>query len=116
MKKDHTFNRIEPLFEKIEDYGKASFALYRLKAISKTAEVISTFVSRATVVIVLSMFLIFASIGLALLLGDLLGKSYLGFFCISAFYMVLGGVLYFFLHKGIKQKISNSIISEIFNK
>lgn len=111
---ENTLNHIKPLFEKIEIYGKTSFELYRLKTIKKTADVISTFVSRATVVIVLSMFLIFASIGLALWLGDLLGEAYLGFFCVAAFYMVLGGVLFYFLHGFIKRKISNSVISEIF--
>ncbi len=113
---ENTFDRIEPLVEKIEGYGKTSFELYKLKTISKTAEVISTFVSRGAVVIVLSMFLVFASIGSALWLGDLLDKPYLGFFCVAAFYMVLGGVLFFFLHKVIKRKVSNSIILEIFKE
>ena len=113
---ESTFNRMEPLFEKIEDYGKTSFKLYKLKTISKTAEVVSTFVSRGAVVIVVSMFLVFASIGLALWLGDLFGKPYLGFFCVATFYMVLGVVLFYMLHKFIKRKVSNSIISEVFNK
>lgn len=113
---ENTFNHIEPLFEKIEVYGKTSFELYRLKTINKTAEVVSTFVSRGAVVIVLSMFLLFASIGLALWLGDLLGEPYLGFLCVAAFYIVLGGVLFYLLHNFIKRKVSNSIISEVFNK
>lgn len=113
---ENTFNRIESLVEKTENYGKTSFELYRLKTISKTAEVISTFVSRGAVVLVLFMFLVFASFGLSLWLGEILGKSYLGFLCVAAFYIVLGVVLYFVLHRLIKRKISNSIISEIFNK
>lgn len=107
---------LEPLFDRAEDYAKTSFELYKLKTISKTAEVVSTFVSRGAVVIVLSMFLVFASIGLSLWLGDLLGKTYLGFLCVAAFYLVLGGVIYHLLHKCIKKQISNSIISEVFNK
>ena len=112
----NTINSMESLFERVEDFGKTSFELYKLKTISKTTEVVSTFVSRGSVVIVLSMFLIFVSIGLALWLGDLLGKPYLGFFCVAAFYIVLGGVLYYFLHQYIKKQVSNSIISEVFNK
>jgi len=107
---------MESLFERVEDFGKTSFELYKLKTISKTTEVVSTFVSRGSVVIVLSMFLIFVSIGLALWLGDLFGKPYLGFFCVAAFYIVLGGVLYYFLHQYIKKQVSNSIISEVFSK
>jgi len=107
---------MESLFERVEDFGKTSFELYKLKTISKTTEVVSTFVSRGSVVIVLSMFLIFVSIGLALWIGDLFGKPYLGFFCVAAFYIVLGGVLYYFLHQYIKKQVSNSIISEVFSK
>ncbi|PIZ06416.1 MAG: hypothetical protein COY57_02090 [Flavobacteriales bacterium CG_4_10_14_0_8_um_filter_32_5] len=112
----NTINSMESLFERVEDFGKTSFELYKLKTISKTTEVVSTFVSRGSVVIVLSMFLIFVSIGLALWLGDLFGKPYLGFFCVAAFYIVLGGVLYYFLHQYIKKQVSNSIISEVFSK
>jgi len=107
---------MESLFERVEDFGKTSFELYKLKTISKTTEVVSTFVSRGSVVIVLSMFLIFVSIGLALWIGDLFGKPYLGFFCVAVFYIVLGGVLYYFLHQYIKKQVSNSIISEVFSK
>lgn len=113
---ENAFDNIEPLFEKIENYGKTSLELYKLKTINKTTSVASTLVSRGTVVVVLLMFLLFASIGLALWLGDILGKPYLGFLCVATFYVLLGGVLYFFLHNFIKRKVSNSIISEIFNK
>lgn len=113
---ENTIDRIKTLFEKFEDYGKTSFELYRLKTISKTAGVISTFVSRGAVVFVLLMFLIFASFGLALWLGEILGKPYLGFLCVATFYMVLRVIIFYLLHNFIKRKISNSIISEIFNK
>lgn len=109
-------NRLEHLFEKVEDYGKTSFELYKLKSISKSTEVISTFVSRGAFAIVLSMFLIFASIALALWLGELLGKSYYGFLSVAGLYILLGVIIYFVLHKAIKRKVSNSIISEIFNQ
>lgn len=106
---------IEPLFERAEEYGKTSLELFKLKASYKTANVISTLVSRGTVVIVLSMFSVFANIGVAVWLGDLLGKSYYGFFCVAGFYGVAGGVIYFFMHNYIKKSISNTIISQLLN-
>ncbi len=113
---ENTLNRMESLFERVEEFGKTSFELYKLKTISITAEVVSTFISRGLVIIVASMFLVLGSIGLALWLGDLLGKSYLGFLCVSFFYIILGVVLFYFLHNAIKRKVSNSIISQVFNK
>lgn len=106
---------IEPLFERAEAYGKTSLELIKLKALNKTTEVVSSGVSHGIVVIVISLFLIFSSIGVAIWLGDLLGKSYYGFFCVAGFYGILGVVLYFFMHKWIKKRISNSLVLQLFN-
>lgn len=106
---------IEPLFERAEAYGKTSLELIKLKALDKTTEVVSTGVSRGIVVIVVSMFLVLSSIGGALWLGDLLGKSYYGFFCVAGFYGILGVVLYAFMHKWIKKCVSNSLILQLLN-
>ncbi|PJA06140.1 MAG: hypothetical protein COX70_10215 [Flavobacteriales bacterium CG_4_10_14_0_2_um_filter_32_8] len=106
---------LEPLFEKAEAYGKISYELYKLKTLNKSAAVVSTFVSRGSVVLALVIFMVFANIGLALLVGDLLGKLYLGFFCMAGFYVLLGGFIYFFMNNYIKRTVSNVIISEVLN-
>ena len=106
---------IEPLFERAEAYGKTSYELFKLKALDRTAAVVSTVVSRGAVLIVLSMCIMISNIGAALWLGDLLGKSYDGFFCVAGFYGIIGGVLYFFMHNRIKKSVSNSIISQLLN-
>lgn len=106
---------IEPLFERAEAYGKTSLELIKLKALNKTTEVVSTGVSRSIVVFVVSMFLILSSVGGALWLGDLLGKSYYGFFCVAGFYGILGVVIYAFMHKWIKKCVSNSLILQLLN-
>jgi hypothetical protein len=112
---ENTVNRKETLFEQIEEFAITSFELYKLKTISKTVEIISSFVTRGLVVLVVSVSLIFASIGAAFWIGDELGKSYLGFFCVAIFYMMLGVFLLFVFNKLVKRKIGNSIIADIFN-
>ena len=87
-------NLIEPLLERAEEYGKTSYELLKLKALDKTADVASTLISRAAVVLVLSIFIVLVNIGLSLWLGDVLGKSYYGFFCVAGFYVIIGIVLY----------------------
>lgn len=106
---------IEPLFEKAEQYGKTSLELIKLKAIDKSSQIAGTFISRTLAVLVFSMFLIVATIGVALWLGDLLGKSYYGFFCVAAFYLIIGSVIFFMMHNKIKNKVSNSIITQSLN-
>lgn len=113
MENQTTF--VEPLFERAEEYGKTSYELFKLKTVDKTAGIASTFISRSVAILVLSMFIIIASIGIALWLGDLLGKSYYGFFFVAGFYGIVGGVLYFLMNNWIKKRVSNSIISQMLN-
>jgi hypothetical protein len=111
MEQSKTF--IEPLFAKAESYGKTSLRLIKLKAIDKISNLISAIVSNAILVFVLSFFVVSANIGLALWLGDILGKSYYGFFCVAGLYGLIGGIYYFIIQNKIKQSIRNSIISEM---
>lgn len=106
-------NYIEPLIERAENYGKTSLELIKLKTVEKTADVVSTSVSRGAAILFLTMFTVIINIGIALWLGDVLGKSYYGFFCVAGFYGIVGGVLYFFMHNWIKERVSNSLISQM---
>jgi hypothetical protein len=112
---ESTKDLIEPLIERAEEYGRTSLELLKLNTVDKTSDVVSTLISRGSVVLVLTMFTVMINIGIALWLGDLLGKTYYGFFCVSVFYLVIGSILYFFMHNTIKRKISNSIISQLLN-
>lgn len=106
---------IEPLFERAEAYGKTSYELVKLKVLDKTVGMVSTLVSRGMFALVFSMFIFITTIGVALWIGDLLGKSYYGFFCVAGFYGIIGVVLYFITHRWMKNRISNSIILQMLN-
>lgn len=105
----------EPLFERAESLGKTSYELFKLKTIDKSVGVISTYISRRIAVFVLSLFIVFVSIGASLWLGDLLGKTYYGFFCVGGFYGIVACIIYFFMHNWIKKCVGNSIIKQMFN-
>ena len=107
-------NLIEPLFEKIEEYGKTSFELIKLKSLDKTVKVTSTLISRLILVIVLSFFALTLNIAVALWLGDILGKGYYGFLVVASFYAFVGIIL-LFIHPLIKTRVSNSIVKLMLN-
>jgi len=115
MKAMEENNFIEPLLERAEEYGRTSYELFRLRTIGKISEAVSTVASRGLVIFVISMFIILGNIGAALWLGDILGKSYYGFFCVAGFYAIVGGILYFWMHNYIKRRVSDSIISQMLN-
>lgn len=108
-------SKIEALFESVEIYSKTTFELSRLKALETTTQVATSFVSRLSVIIIFSLFTIVLNIGIALLLGEMFGKFYYGFFIVAAFYFVAGVIMHFFFHKWIKKSVSDIIITQVLN-
>jgi len=103
---------IETLFEKAEAYTKTTYELSKLKSLETSTRVATSLISRLSVIIMLSLFALVLNIGIALLLGEMLGKSYYGFFIVAAFYLVAGIVLHFFLLKWIKKPLSDLMITQ----
>ncbi|MDO9038235.1 MAG: hypothetical protein Q7U59_07800 [Lutibacter sp.] len=102
----------ETLFDKTENFGKTTYEISKLKALETTTVVATSVVARISVILMISMFLLVFNIGVALYLGELLGKFYYGFFIVAAFYLIAGLILHFFLHKRIEITLSNLIISQ----
>jgi hypothetical protein len=104
---------IESLLERATEYGKSSFELVKLKALDKTSDVVSSIVPHSVVIAVIGSFLLFLNLGLAFWFGEILGKTWMGFFVIAAFYGIIAIVLHFFMHKWLKKVICNYIIKQM---
>jgi len=104
---------VEALFGKAERYGKTSIELLKLNAIDKSADVVSSLAAKLAVTIAVAMFVLIVNIGIALWLGELLGKTYYGFFVTSAFYAIVALLIYVFQKQWIIEPISNSVISQL---
>jgi hypothetical protein len=107
-------NSLDSLLDSAEEYGKTSIELLKLKTLDKTSDVASTIISRAIAIFILFMFFLIITIGIAIWLGEIIGKYSYGFFIVAAFYGLTGIILFFFMHKKIKTLINNSIIKQIF--
>lgn len=103
---------IKTLFEKAEHYTKTSVELYKLKAIDKSADVFSALIARLSVLLFITLFFLILNIGVALWLGELLGKTFYGFFIVSGFYALCGIVLYLFRNRWVANPLRNSIITQ----
>lgn len=106
-------NSIESLFESVEAYGKTTLELAKLKALESASHVATSLVSRLMMGLVIILFVFVLNIGIALLIGDYLGKTYYGFFIVAAFYLIVGLITHFMLNNWIKKAVSNSIINSI---
>jgi hypothetical protein len=103
----------ESLIEKGEQYGKTTIELLKLKTLDKSADVVSNLVSWLIVVIFAVLFFLILNIGVALWIGELLGKSYYGFFVVSGFYALLALVFGIFRKQLIKLPVNETIINQV---
>jgi hypothetical protein len=105
-------SHIETLFERTEHYTRTSVELYKLKAIDKSADVLSTLVARIAVAAFVILFFLILNIGVALWLGELLGRSCYGFFTVAGFYALAGIAIYVFRRRWIETPLRNAIITQ----
>jgi len=104
---------VEDLLERAQAYTKTSLQLFKLKATDKLAEIISNLASGFVIVVILALFFVNLNIAIALLLGDLFGKTWLGFILVSGLYACIGFIVYSFRNQWIKRPVCNSIIHEL---
>ncbi|MGM5469600.1 hypothetical protein ACS386_04935 [Flavobacteriaceae bacterium LMO-SS05] len=110
---ENTATSIEMLYEKAKKYTQTSLDLLKLNTVDKTADVLSSLTSRVFIAMAVAMFTMFINIGISLFIGKLLNEYYLGFFMVSAFYLILAAVLYFFKDKLIETPLANLIIAKL---
>ena len=110
----HT-NSVEALFEKTGDYLETRIELLKLQAVNTTSEITSSVVSRLVIVLIIGLITIILNTGIAIWLGDVLGKMYYGFFIVGGFYVIVALLLYAFRHKWIKGPVSDMLIKKMLN-
>jgi len=104
---------VELLFEKAEDYGKLSLELFRLNTIDKSADIISSLAVRLAIFVFIGMFTLLITVGIALWIGEQLGKSYYGFFIIAGCYAIIAMLLYIFRYPWVEAPIRHTVVSQM---
>ena len=112
MSKQPTVTLIESLFSQSKDYVDSRLELFKLKMIDKSTTVASSIISVLALFLVFFIFFIVLNIGIALLIGDLLGKAYLGFLILAAFYAIVGFILASRRNKIFKAPVTKIIIGK----
>lgn len=108
-----TTNSIESLFESVEAYGKTTYELSKLKALDATTTVASSLISRLVIMMLATLFVFVLSTGIALMIGEMMGKTYYGFFTVAVFYLLVLIIAHFTLDNVVKKSITNLIISQL---
>jgi len=106
-------NLFDILVEKIERYFSITVELTKLKSLEKSAIIVSFILSRLALILMLSFFILFCSLGLAVYLGELCGKIYYGFFIVSAVFLVLALLVHLVLFKLLLKPVSKVFIEKL---
>jgi hypothetical protein len=112
MNKQPTLTLIESIFTQSKDYIDNRLELYKLKMIDKSSGVASSIISGIVLFVIFFIFFVVLNIGIALLIGDLVGKSYWGFLILAVFYAIVGLFLFLKRDKIFKTPVTKLIIGK----
>lgn len=104
---------IDILLSDAGDFIETRTTLWKLKAIESLVDVSGELVAGLGMIVMTSFVVIIFSIGLALLIGDWLGKSFYGFFIIGGIYGIVALVIYARRNRWLKDPFSNMLIRKI---
>lgn len=104
---------VEVLLGRAQAYTKTSIQLFKLKATDKLSEMCSNLASGLVLLVILALIFVNLNIGIAILLGDLLGKLWMGFMLVAGLYACVGIIVYLWRDKWIKRPVSDSIIAQL---
>ena len=110
---DNIATNMEQLYQKAKDYTEVSIELFRLNAIDKTADLVSSLFAKFILAMVVAMFTLFINIALSLYIGKLLEETYLGFLIVSGIYLVLSIVILLYSDKLLKKPLTNLVIAKL---
>ena len=105
-------DNIENLVSRAGDIAETKVELWKLRAVGKVSETVSSLISVIAIVILIVTAIIILSLGIAFWIGSEIGKTSYGFFIVGGFYVLVGFLVYVFRRKLIKTPLSNLIINK----
>ena len=106
-------NDLDLLFADAGDFIETRASLWKLKTIDTLADSVSTLASGLGIISIVAGFVLIVSIGLALLIGDWLGKNFYGFFIVGGLYGIAGLVCYAFRDRWMKDPVGNLLVRKL---
>lgn len=113
---EKTFSKVEELVGHVKDYVDNQIDTVKLSAAEKISKLLAGFISLAVSLLVLGLFILFASFALALAFGKLTGEWYWGFLIVAGFYLLLGIFIWMAREKLLRLPILNVLLKQLFNK
>lgn len=109
-------NKIEMLVKHLLEYVNTRIEILKIDAIEKVSAVVASLIAGAVLGCFLVLFILFASVALALLMMEWAGSAWAGFLIVAGIYLLLGLIVWGTRERVIKKKLRNRLTKEFFNK
>ena len=109
------FKKAEELAMHFKAYVETEIELFKLRFAEKLSKILSNFLALMIVIGVALLFVLFASLALAFLIGEWLGRISAGFFIVSALYLLMGVFIWKLRERLIRIPILNAILGQLFS-
>jgi cadmium resistance protein CadD (predicted permease) len=114
--KDNLTEDAEKLSKNLKEYVSARIELQKMTFVEESARVFSRFFSTTIIWLLVILVLFFASIGLAILIGQWLENPAFGFFILAAGLVFFGLIFYLLSRKWIEQSVLSNIYNMVFSQ
>lgn len=102
------------IFEEIKEYIAVRSRIFSLQVAEGAANLLANVISNAAAILFFVIFILFASIGLAFLVGQWLGSTAGGFFIIAAVYLIIALIIWMVKDGSIERPLVNFFIRNMF--
>ena len=109
------FKKVEELALHIKAYIQTEIELIKLLFAEKLSKILSNFLAIMVLIWLLLIGILFASLSLAFLIGERLGKMSTGFIIVSLIYLLLAVLIWYLRERIIRIPILNGILSQLFD-
>ncbi len=111
---EDTFTNVEDLAASVKAYINNRIAAAKLNASQKIAAVLSNLIAITIVAMVFLFLFGFASIGLAIILGEWIGEIWAGFLLVAVLWGLFGVLVWLTRKRIIQMPIMNAILQQLF--
>jgi hypothetical protein len=113
---EETFSRAENLAADLKAYAENRIAALKLSAAEKSSGLLAGLLAKSLVLILFLFFLIFAGIGLALVIAKLTGEYYWGFLLVAVLYLLLAFLCWINRERLLRIPLMNAMLHQIFKE
>lgn len=108
------FAKAEDLADSIKEYINLRIAAIKLTTAEKSSAVVANIIAGTVAAMVMCLFVVFASIALAIGLGVWLNNSWAGFLIVAGLYLLMGIIVWTARGKLIRLPVMNALIQQLF--